>query len=92
MWKRHVQYPLFFVGFYWNFNFLNRFAKKYKYQILSKFVQWESTDGRTNGHNEANGCFKSAIFKPLSAEEPLNNYWYPRETPAHENEKKKIYE
>jgi uncharacterized protein YozE (UPF0346 family) len=39
-----------------NLNFLDRFSKKStKYQVLSKYDQWESSFSmRINGHDEAN--------------------------------------
>ena len=50
----HVKYPLFLSDFN-EMNFLDRFSKKLKYQVLSKSVQWEpSYFMRTDGHDEAN--------------------------------------
>jgi hypothetical protein len=58
--------PAALVVFLWNCNFLDWFSKKLKYQISSKFVQWEPscsmrmdrrTDGQTDKHDEANSRF-----------------------------------
>jgi hypothetical protein len=58
----HVKYPLFLSDFNTNLIFSKDFRKILEYQISWKPVQWGPrcsmrTDGRTDGHDEANRRF-----------------------------------
>jgi hypothetical protein len=59
--------PVIFAGFLFKLNFLDRFWKTSQISTFVKTFQWEQsysmrTDGRTDGHDEANSRF-SQLFE-----------------------------